>query len=75
MADEGNVKAEKICYHYLMNEKRIAKLSDIAGNLGLIFFVSNFLDPVLKGNVEINGMVAGLLFTLSAWFVSLVLLK
>jgi hypothetical protein len=58
-----------------MNEKRITKLSDIAGNLGLVFFVSVFLDPILRGVSDIRAIVVGLVFAVVGWFASLFLLK
>lgn len=58
-----------------MNEKRLLKLSDIIGNIGLIFFASLFLDPILKGNTDMNIVIIGLLFAFGCWFFSIDMLK
>jgi hypothetical protein len=75
MAGLGNVKVGGICYNYAMNEKRISKLSDIAANLGLVFFASVFLDPILRGSTDIKSVIIGLIFTVGSWFFSLFLLS
>ncbi len=63
------------CYDYAMNEKRVAKISDLAGNLGLIFFVSVFLEPLLKGGADTKALILGLSFAFFSWFASLFLLS
>mgnify|MGYP001594647160 CR=1 FL=1 len=75
MAGSGNVKVGGICYTNAMNEKRVAKISDLAGNLGLIFFASVFLDPLLKGGADAKALILGLLFAAFSWFASLFLLS
>lgn len=58
-----------------MNEKRLTKLSDIAGNIGLVFFASAFLDPIIKGSVDLKIIVFGLIFAVGGWLISLILLQ
>ena len=71
----GMSKENVSCYDYAMNEKRVAKISDLAGNLGLIFFVSVFLEPLLKGGADTKALILGLSFAFFSWFASLFLLS
>ncbi len=70
------VFSSRDCYDTSMfNEKRILKLSDILGNVGLIFFASVFLDPILKGNADFKNIIAGLISAIGIWSVSIIMLK
>ena len=70
MAGSGNVKAE-VCYNNAMSEKQMAKVSDIVGNVGLVFFASVFLDPILKGSADLKVIAIGLGFAFVGWLVSI----
>ena len=54
---------------------RFGKLSDISSDIGLVFFASMFIGPMLSNEFNWAVMVFGLILSISAWFVSLLLVK
>ena len=57
------------------NDLQKQRMSEISGNLGLLFFASVTL-PIVLGDKEPNPllMVIGIFLTVSSWFVSMLLL-
>ncbi len=59
-----------------LNDFQLNRLSEIAGNLGLVFVASVIL-PILLGDKEPNlmNMTGGLILTVLSWLASMWLLK
>jgi len=52
-----------------MNKLEI--LSQISRDIGQVLFASMFIGPVISGTLEIPVVIAGFIFTLLAWYISL----
>ncbi|MBI3075187.1 MAG: hypothetical protein HYY92_03190 [Parcubacteria group bacterium] len=50
-------------------------LSQISRDIGQVFFASMFVGPVVSGSFDTSVVVAGFIFTLLAWYVSLLFAK
>lgn len=58
-----------------MNDKRLTKLSDIAGNIGLVFFASVFIGPIISGGQTMMTIISGLILSIACWYISMVIIK
>lgn len=59
----------------VLNDKQLEKVSDIAADLGLIFFVSAVIPVFIGVNRNFIIMGFGLAITLGSWALSLLILK
>jgi len=55
--------------------KKLEALSQISRDIGQVFFASTFIGPMVSGAFDTPIVVAGFIFTLLAWYVSLLFAK
>lgn len=63
-------------YYRKLNNSQLNRLSEILGNMGILFFASVTL-PVLLGDKNPNPLliIIGIFLTLASWFVSMLLIR
>ncbi|MBI3020178.1 MAG: hypothetical protein HYY60_02530 [Parcubacteria group bacterium] len=55
--------------------KKLEALSQISRDIGQVLFASTFVSPIIENAFNKASIAYGLLLTLSAWFLSILLTK
>lgn len=58
-----------------LTKNQLDKISDFCISLSQVFFASVFIGPIISGNYDMTKMLAGLFFTISSLFFSILIIK
>lgn len=64
-----------IILYMLLSLEKLNILSEISRDIGQILFASVFIEPITKGSTDLKILFLGLILSLSAWSLSLLLTK